>query len=77
MNVPSTSPPKGASRALLVYAGKNKVRYFLNTPRTYKKRANQQRTWKHWWNNTERNVNPKLDIQMSKKYKQGNRNNQQ
>jgi hypothetical protein len=33
MNVPSTSPPKGASRAPLVYAGKNKVRYFLNTPR--------------------------------------------
>jgi hypothetical protein len=34
MNVPSTSPPKGASRASLVYAGKNKVRYFFNTPRT-------------------------------------------
>jgi hypothetical protein len=34
MNVPSTSPPQGASRASLVYAGKNKVRYFLNTPRT-------------------------------------------
>jgi hypothetical protein len=33
MNVPSTSLPKGASRASLVYAGKNKVRYFLNTPR--------------------------------------------
>jgi hypothetical protein len=32
-NVPSTSPPKEASRASLVYAGKNKVRYFLNTPR--------------------------------------------
>jgi hypothetical protein len=32
MNVPSTSPVKGASCALLVYAGKNKVRYFLNTP---------------------------------------------
>jgi hypothetical protein len=31
-NTPSTSP-KGASRASLVYAGKNKVRYFLNTPR--------------------------------------------
>jgi hypothetical protein len=34
MNVPSTSPPNGASRASLVYAGKKKVRYFLNTPRT-------------------------------------------
>jgi hypothetical protein len=33
MNVPSTSPLKGASRASVVYAGKNKVRYFLNTPR--------------------------------------------
>jgi hypothetical protein len=31
MNVPSTSPLKGASRASLVYAGKRKVRYFLNT----------------------------------------------
>jgi hypothetical protein len=35
MNVPSTYPPKGASRASLVYAGKNKVRYFFNTPRIY------------------------------------------
>jgi hypothetical protein len=34
MNVPSTSPPKGASSASLVYTGKNKVRYFLNTPHT-------------------------------------------
>jgi hypothetical protein len=33
MNVLSTSSPKGASRASLVYAGKKKVRYFLNTPR--------------------------------------------
>jgi hypothetical protein len=33
MNVPSTSPPKEASHASLVYAGKKKVRYFLNTPR--------------------------------------------
>jgi hypothetical protein len=30
-----SSPPKGASRASLVYAGKNKVRYFLNTPRIW------------------------------------------
>jgi hypothetical protein len=36
MNVPSTSPPKGASHASLVYAGKNKVPYFLNTSRIFK-----------------------------------------
>jgi ribosomal protein S27E len=34
MNVPSTSPPKEASRASLVYTGKKKVRYFLNTLHT-------------------------------------------
>ena len=32
MNVPSTSPPKEISRTSLVYPGKIKVRYFLNTP---------------------------------------------
>jgi hypothetical protein len=32
MNVPSTSPPKEASHASLVFTGQTRVRYFLNTP---------------------------------------------